>query len=65
MWFDALRSTIGRSVMWDFSEYVPVVAVAYNKNGLVDDCGKNKQYAIISQDMTKKSFQKLILNHSL
>ena len=26
MGFDALRSTIGRSVMWEFSEYVPVVA---------------------------------------
>ena len=24
--FDALRSTIGRSVMWDFSEYILVVS---------------------------------------
>ena len=39
--------------------------IAYNQTRLVDGYGKNKQYAIISQDLTSKSFQEPMLNHSL
>ena len=39
--------------------------IAYNQTSLVDGYGKNKGYAIISQDLTIKSFQEPILNHSL
>ena len=39
--------------------------IAYNQTSLVDGYGKNKEYAIISQDLTIKSFQEPILNHSL
>ena len=40
--------------------------IAYNRLPIVcHGYGKNKQYAIISQDLTSKSFQESILNQSL
>ena len=39
--------------------------IAYNQTSMLDGYGKNKEYAIISQDLTIKSFQEPILNHSL
>ena len=39
--------------------------IAYNQTSLVDGYGKNKQYAIISQELTSKSFQEPMWNHSL
>ena len=39
--------------------------IAYNQISLINSSGKNKQYAIISQELTSKSFEEPIVNHSL
>ena len=61
--FDALRSTVRRSVKWLLIDQW--LLIAYNQTSLVDGYRKNKHYAIINQGLTHCCFQESIINHSL
>ena len=63
--FDTLRSTIGGVLCEIFLNMFQWLLIAYNQIDVVDGYGKNKQYAITSQDVRSKSFQEPILNHCL
>ena len=52
--FDALRSTVRRSVKWLLIDQW--LLIAYNQTSLVDGYRKNKHYAIINQGLTHCCF---------